>query len=206
MSLRKLATTLRQKARLGRITAGAASTSTSFSRRSTGAVNMVQSVAIVALNVGYSFTGGSFSLGLDLSVYGLGFVNTPIPIQFNAISERFEENRGSTVVGRQSGQPVQSILESIPALRKIGIRVSVRVFGDVFSSNPPSHDESCLVQFLKILSCPATSLTQVHIVGWKKVIAVLPSPKFCWRNFDNSRSIFDGTAWQIISLCLDLTI
>jgi hypothetical protein len=102
---------------------------------------MVQSGAIVALNVGYSFTGGSLSLGLDLSVYGLGFVNTPIPIQFNAIGERFEENSGSTVVGRQSGQPVQSILESIPALRKIGIRVSVRVFGDVFSSNPPSHDE-----------------------------------------------------------------
>ncbi len=104
-------------------------------------VNMVQSVAIVALPVGYSFTGGTFSLGLDLSVYGLGFINIPIPIKFNAISERFEDNSGSTVVGRQSGQSVQSILESIPALRKIGIRVSVRVFGDVFSSNPPSHDE-----------------------------------------------------------------
>ncbi len=46
-------------------------------------------------------------------------------------SERFEENSGSTVVGRQSGQSVQ----------KLGIRVSVRVFGDVFSSNPPSQDE-----------------------------------------------------------------
>jgi hypothetical protein len=65
-------------------------------------LNMVQSVAIVALNVGYSITGGSFSLGLDLSVYGLGFINTPIPIKFNAIGERFEENSGSTVVGRQS--------------------------------------------------------------------------------------------------------
>jgi hypothetical protein len=43
-------------------------------------VNMVQSGAIVALPVGYSFTGGSFGLGLDLSVHGLGFVNTPIPI------------------------------------------------------------------------------------------------------------------------------
>ena len=53
-------------------------------------VNMVQSVAIVALPVGYSITGGSFSLGLDLSVYSLGFVNTSIPIQFNAIGERFE--------------------------------------------------------------------------------------------------------------------
>ena len=104
-------------------------------------VDMVQSVAIVALPVGNSITGGSFSLGLDLSVYGLGFVNTPIPIQFNAIGERFEENSGSTVVGRQSGQSVQSILESIPALQTLGIRVSVRVFGDVFSSNPPSHDE-----------------------------------------------------------------
>jgi hypothetical protein len=31
-------------------------------------VNMVQSGAIVALPVGYSITGGSFSLGLDLSV------------------------------------------------------------------------------------------------------------------------------------------
>jgi hypothetical protein len=80
-------------------------------------VNMVQSGAIVALPVGNSFTGGSFSLGLDLSIYGLGFVNTPIPIQFNAIGERFEENSGSTVVGRQSGKPVQSILESIPALK-----------------------------------------------------------------------------------------
>jgi hypothetical protein len=80
-------------------------------------VNMVQSVAIVALPVGYSITGGSFSLGLDSSIYGLGFVNTPIPIQFNAIGERFEENRGSTVVGRQSGQSVQSILESISALQ-----------------------------------------------------------------------------------------
>ena len=69
---------------------------------------MVQSVAIVALPVGYSMTGGSFSLGLDLSIYGLGFVNTPIPIQFNAIGERFEENSGSAVVGRQSGQSVQS--------------------------------------------------------------------------------------------------
>jgi hypothetical protein len=78
---------------------------------------MVQSGAIVALPVGYSITGGSFSLGLDLFVYGLGFVNTPIPIQFNAISERFEENRGSTVAGRQSGQSVQSILESIPAMQ-----------------------------------------------------------------------------------------
>jgi hypothetical protein len=104
-------------------------------------VNMVQSVAIVAPPVGYSITGGSFSLGLDLSVYGLGFVNTPIPIQFNAIGEIFEENSGSTVVGRQSRKSDQSILESIPALQKIGIRVSVRVFGDVFSSNPPSHDE-----------------------------------------------------------------
>ena len=65
---------------------------------------MVQSVGIVALPVGYSITGGSFSLGLDLSVYGLGLGNTPIPIQFNAIGERFEENSGSTVVGRQSGQ------------------------------------------------------------------------------------------------------
>jgi hypothetical protein len=102
---------------------------------------MVQSVAIVALPVGNSITGGSFSLGLDLSVYGLGFVNTPIPIQFNAIGERFEENSGSTVVGRQSGQPVQSILESIPALQTLDIQVSVRLFGDVFSSNPPSHDE-----------------------------------------------------------------
>ena len=104
-------------------------------------VNMVQSVAIVALPVGYSITGGSFCLGLDLSVDGLDFANTPIPIQFNAIGERFEENSGSTVVGRQSGQSVQSILESIPALQILGIRVSVRVFGDVFSSNPPSHDE-----------------------------------------------------------------
>ena len=102
---------------------------------------MVQSVAIVALNVGYSITGGSFGLGLDLSVYGLGFVNTPIPIQFNAIGERFEENSGSTVVGIQSGQSDQSILESIPAMQTLCIRVSVRVFGDVFSSNPPSHDE-----------------------------------------------------------------
>ena len=67
-------------------------------------VNMVQSVAIVALPVGYSITGGSFSLGLDLSVYGLGFVNIPIPIQFNAIGERFEKNSGSNIVGRQSGQ------------------------------------------------------------------------------------------------------
>ena len=89
---------------------------------------MAKSVAIVALPVGYSITGGSFSLGLDLSVYGLGFVNTPIPIQFNAIGERFEENSGSTVVGRQSGQSVQSILESIPALQTLGIRGSVRVF------------------------------------------------------------------------------
>ena len=102
---------------------------------------MVQIVAIVALPVGYSITGGSFSLGLDLSVCGLGFVNTPIPIQFNAISERNEENSGSTVVGWQSGQCVQSILESIPALQTLGIRVSVRVIWDVFSSNPRSHDE-----------------------------------------------------------------
>ncbi len=104
-------------------------------------VNMVRSGAIVALLVGYSITGGSFSLDLDLSVYGIGFINTPIPIQFNAIGERFEENSGSTVVGWQSGQSDQSILESIPALQSLGIRVSVRVFGDVFSSNPPSHDE-----------------------------------------------------------------
>ena len=61
-------------------------------------VNMVQSVAIVALPVGYSITGGSFCLGLDLSVDGLDFANTPIPIQFNAIGERFEENSGSAVV------------------------------------------------------------------------------------------------------------
>ena len=74
------------------------------------------SVAIVALPVCYSITGGSFSLGLDLSVYGLDFVNTPIPIQFTAIVEKFEKNSGSTVVGRQSGQSVQSILERIPAL------------------------------------------------------------------------------------------
>ena len=67
-------------------------------------VNMVQSVAIVALPVGYSFTGGSFRLGLDSSIYGLGLINTPIPIQFNAIGERFEENSEGTVVGRQSGQ------------------------------------------------------------------------------------------------------
>ncbi len=59
--------------------------------------NVVQSVAIT---VGYSISGGSISLGLDLSVYGLGYVNTPIPIQFNAIGERFEENSGSKVVGR----------------------------------------------------------------------------------------------------------
>jgi hypothetical protein len=78
---------------------------------------MVQSVAIVALPVGYSMTGGSFSLGLDLFVYGLDYVNTPIPIQFNTIGERFEENSGSTVVGRQSGQSFQSILESIQALQ-----------------------------------------------------------------------------------------
>jgi hypothetical protein len=76
-------------------------------------VNMVRSGAIVALPVGYSFTGGSFCLGLGSSVYGLGFVNTPIPIQFNAIGERFEENSGSNV---QSGQSDLSILESIPAL------------------------------------------------------------------------------------------
>ena len=44
-------------------------------------------------------------------------------------------------MGRQSGQSVQSILESIPELQSFGIRVSVRVFRDVFSSNPPSHDE-----------------------------------------------------------------
>jgi hypothetical protein len=116
MSLWKSATTLRQKARLGRITAGAASTFLQVSHGgalavqtiSTSApnVNMVQRDAIVALNVGYSFTGGSFGLGLDLPVYGLGFVNTPIPIQVNAIGERFEENSESTVVGRQSGQSV----------------------------------------------------------------------------------------------------
>jgi hypothetical protein len=82
---------------------------------------MVQSVAIVALPVGYSFTGKSFSLGLDLSVYGLGFINIPIPIKLNAIGERFEENSGSTVVGRQSGQSVQSILESISALQTSSI-------------------------------------------------------------------------------------
>ncbi len=91
-------------------------------------INMFQSGAIVARPVGNSITCGSFTLGLDLSVYGLGFVTT-IPIQFNLICERFEENRGSTVVGRQSGQSVQSILESIPALKTLGIRVSVRVFG-----------------------------------------------------------------------------
>jgi hypothetical protein len=45
-------------------------------------INMVQSVVIVALTVGYSITGGSFSLGLDLSVMVFGFVNTPILIQF----------------------------------------------------------------------------------------------------------------------------
>jgi hypothetical protein len=57
------------------------------------------------------------------------------------LSERFEENSGSAVVGRQSGQSVQPILESISALQTLGVRVSVRVFGDVFSSNPPSHDK-----------------------------------------------------------------
>jgi hypothetical protein len=77
---------------------------------------------------------------LSLVAY-LVWVWVLIPIQFNAIGERFEENSGSTVVGRQSGQPVQSILESIPALQTLDIQVSVRLFGDVFSSNPPSHDE-----------------------------------------------------------------
>jgi hypothetical protein len=147
MFLRKSATNLRLKARLGRITAGAASTS-AVSHGGALAALAVQTITTTAPHVninvcspvGYSITGGSFSLGLDLSVYGLGFVNTPIPIQYNAIGERFEENSGSTVVGRQSGQSVQSILESIPALQTLGIRVSVRVFGDVFSSNPPSHD------------------------------------------------------------------
>jgi hypothetical protein len=89
MSLWKSATTLRRKARSGRITAGAASTSKVSHGGALAAqtittsvphVDMVRSVAIVALNVGYSITGGSFSLGLDLSVYGLGFINTPIPI------------------------------------------------------------------------------------------------------------------------------
>ncbi len=42
-------------------------------------------------------------------------------------------------MGRQSGQSIQSILESIPALQSFGIRVSVRVLRDVFSSNPPCH-------------------------------------------------------------------
>ena len=141
MSLWKLATTLRRKARLGRIAQALQQVShggaLAVQAITTSAphVIMVQSVAIVALPVGYSITGGSFSLGLDLSVYGLGFVNTPIPIQFNAIGERFEENSGSTVVGRQSGQSVQSILESIPALQILGIRVSVRVFGDIFFGN-----------------------------------------------------------------------
>ena len=52
---------------------------------------MVQSVAIVALNVGYSITGGTFSLGLELFVYGLGFVNIPIPIQFAKDSRKTAE-------------------------------------------------------------------------------------------------------------------
>jgi hypothetical protein len=72
MSLWKSATTLRRKARSGRITAGAASTSKvshggalAVQTITTSApnVNVVQSVAIVALPVGNSFTGGSFSLG-----------------------------------------------------------------------------------------------------------------------------------------------
>ena len=63
-------------------------------------VNMVQSVAIVALPVGYSITGGSFRLGLDLSVYGLGFVNTPIPIQFNAIGKKIRGKQRKHCCGK----------------------------------------------------------------------------------------------------------
>jgi hypothetical protein len=98
------------------------------------------------------------SIGLDLSVNGLGFVNTPIPIQFTAINERFEKNSGSNAVGRQSKQSVQSILESIPAMQTLGIRVSVRVFGDVFSSNPPSNDEFAALT-------PESQKTQIYLAA-----------------------------------------
>ncbi len=57
----------------------------------------------------------------------------------------------------------------------------------------------------------SSNSTQVHIVGGKKLILptlqsllFYPTQYFSRRNFDNSRSIFDGTA--IISLCLDETI
>ena len=61
------------------------------------------------------------------------------------------------------------------------------------------------------LSVPFSShSTQVHIVGEKKRILptlqsllFYPPLYFFRRNFDYSRRIFDGTAWQIISLCLD---
>jgi len=109
-------------------------------------VNMVQSGAIVALNVGYSISGGSISLGLDLSVYGLGFVNTPIPIQFNAIGERFEENSGSTVVGRNlfrrfwrafQGEVSWRIIFSVASCHVLqyGVQSSLSITGQ--STQPP---------------------------------------------------------------------
>jgi hypothetical protein len=52
----------------------------------------------------------------------------------------------------------------------------------------------------------SSNSTKVNIVGGKKTILptlFYPSLYISRRNFDYSRSIFDGTAKQIISLCLD---
>ncbi len=128
-------------------------------------VKMVQSVAIVALNVGYSFTGGSFGLGLDLPVHGLGFFNTPIPIQVNAIGERFEENSGSTVVGRQSGQ---SVCKTIRFANAVAGFFNLYMYTESITSS--LHSES--VQNPKTVRFPYNEELAIALESLQSIIAV----------------------------------
>ena len=88
-------------------------------------VDPIQTVTITALPLQQnSITGGTITLGLDLTAFGLGVVETE-PIEYDAVGMRWAELTDATSEGQRPRESVQAKLERVPALQQLGITVSV---------------------------------------------------------------------------------
>ena len=83
-----------------------------------------QTVTIVSASDTHVITGGYFELSIDLSVYDLG-VFTTNKIYYGAANNEMTERTNSDRKGGKSGESIESIINSISGLKKLGVTVSV---------------------------------------------------------------------------------
>ena len=99
-------------------------------------IDPVQSVTTVfsPFSETNSIVGGTFTLSLDLTRYHLGVAVTD-PISYDAVAMEWTERAGAGSVGARIGESMQAKLQSLSALQRLGVTVSVAlqtgIAGDV---------------------------------------------------------------------------